>query len=174
MRRDSTPLSVEGLFEIAIEFVTLARDFYESMARAFAYVPRVADFWFSLLTDQRRHLQSLCEVREDLTRSVLAAPADPHVLRFARQARAIFDSAMIRSIRTLGEACEAALEIETSEADRVLLYLLSAYGGWSVPLGDLAARIEIHRTRLLEFRSQVMGSPSDAALPAVIRKLEER
>lgn len=163
--------SVEELFDLAIDVETTGRDFYQTMAVAFGYLPNVGEVWRRMMWDEWYHIQVLREVQESLVQSVLSSPEDETMLRLAEEARAVLSAERRQSLCTLGEACTLALEFESTEANRILMYLVSKYGGWGVPLGDLAEKVEAHRQKLIEFHSS-LASGGDMDIPAMVRNLD--
>jgi len=120
--------TIDTLFTLSIETEMAAREFYEGLLRLFGHNPRVARVWEEMRSDEEEHARFLEEVRARLTPEQLQEPADPEMMRGLRNALMKFSpQGMLQSIRDLNDAYNYAHELENSEINSVLEFIIHEY-----------------------------------------------
>jgi len=120
--------TIDTLFTLSIEAEMAAREFYEGLLRLFGHNPRAARVWEEMRSDEEEHAHFLEEVRARLTPEQLQEPADPEMMRGLRNALMKFSpQGMLQSIRDLNDAYNYAHELENSEINSVLEFIINEY-----------------------------------------------
>jgi alkylation response protein AidB-like acyl-CoA dehydrogenase len=120
--------TIDTLFTLSIEAEMAAREFYEGLLRLFGHNPRAARVWEEMRSDEEEHARFLEEVRARLTPEQLQEPADPEMMRGLRNALMKFSpQGMLQSIRDLNDAYNYAHELENSEINSVLEFIIHEY-----------------------------------------------
>jgi hypothetical protein len=120
--------TIDTLFTLSIETEMAAREFYEGLLRLFGHNPRAARVWEEMRSDEEEHARFLEEVRARLTPEQLQEPADPEMMRGLRNALMKFSpQGMLQSIRDLNDAYNYAHELENSEINSVLEFIIHEY-----------------------------------------------
>jgi len=120
--------TIDTLFTLSIETEMAAREFYEGLLRLFGHNPRAARVWEEMRSDEEEHARFLEDVRARLTPEQLQEPADPEMMRGLRNALMKFSpQGMLQSIRDLNDAYNYAHELENSEINSVLEFIIHEY-----------------------------------------------
>jgi len=120
--------TIDTLFALSIEAEMAAREFYEGLLRLFGHNPRAARVWEEMRSDEEEHARFLEEVRARLTPEQLQVPADPEMMQGLRNVLMKFSpQKMLQSIRDLNDAYNHAHELESSEVNSVLEFIIHEY-----------------------------------------------
>lgn len=142
--------TIETMFVLAIQAEKAAREFYEGLLHQFGHVPRVAAIWREMMEDEEEQIRFLEEVRTRLTPEQLQAPANPDIMQKLRGCLKFSPQDTLQGIRDLNDAYHYAHDLEYSEINAVLEFIINEYHL------DLAIRarlvdhyLQIHVKRLL-------------------------
>lgn len=119
--------TVEMLFDLAIQAERAAREFYAGLLHRFDHVPRAAAVWREMMEDEEEQVRFLEEVRARLTPEQLQAPADPEMMRKLRLCLEFSPQDALQRIRTLNDAYGWAHDLEYSEINAVLEFIINEY-----------------------------------------------
>ncbi len=119
--------TVETLFSLAIQAEQIAREFYEGLLRLFGHVPRVAAIWQKMMEDEEEHIRFLEEVRARLTPEQLQAPANPDMMHKLRECLKFSPQDTLQGLRDLNDAYYYAHDLEHSEINTVLEFIINEY-----------------------------------------------
>lgn len=119
--------TVETLFALAIQAEQSARDFYAGLLHLFSHAPRAAAVWQKMQKDEEEHIRFLEDVRACLTPDQLQAPADPDMMRKLRECLRFSPQDALQGIRDLEDAYQYAHDLEYSEVNTVLEFIINEY-----------------------------------------------
>lgn len=119
--------TVETLFALAIQAEQSARDFYAGLLHLFSHAPRAAAVWQEMEKDEEEHMRFLEEVRARLTPDQLQTPADPDMMRKLRECLRFSPQDALQGIRDLEDAYQYAHDLEYSEVNAVLEFVINEY-----------------------------------------------
>lgn len=122
-----TEETVDTLFSLAIAAETAARDFYHGLVRKFAHAPRAARVWQEMLAGEEEHIHLLEQIRSTLPSERLQASADADVIRKIHSALKFSPQRTLQKIHTLDDAYEVAYELEHSEVNSVVEFIVNEY-----------------------------------------------
>lgn len=118
--------TVAELFEIAINLETAGEGIYGYWQELFADYPKVSAFWKEYQEEELHHARLLQKIRANLTPEQLAAFADLEVYQAALNVQE--DTKHInKDVETLDEALELASQIENSEINTILEFLVTHF-----------------------------------------------
>jgi hypothetical protein len=139
------------LFELAIAAEEQLESFYRELTEKFERVPAVSVVWNAVADDERKHAETLANIRDSLPPNVLSSEEDPAQVRKAREVlRAITDCAS-DSVKTLEDAYQLAHGLENSGVNMVFTILVEQYSPSDGRLDLILPAIEIHLERLRSF-----------------------
>ncbi len=142
--------TVETLFALAIQAEQSARDFYAGLLRLFSHAPRAAAVWQDMKNDEEEHIRFLEEVRARLNPDQLQAPADPEMMRKLQGCLQFSPQDALQGIRNLNDAYRHAHELEHSEVNTVLEFIINEYHLDPAVRAHLVDQyLQIHLKRLL-------------------------
>ena len=118
--------TVAELFDIAIYLEAAGEGIYGHWRKLFADHPKVSAFWKEYQEEEFHHARLLRKIRENLTSEQLVAPADLEVYQAALNVQE--DTKRInKDVETLDEALELASQIENSEINTILEFLVTYF-----------------------------------------------
>ena len=118
--------TVAELFDLAIHLEEAGEGVYEHWQKLFAGHPEVVAFWAKYQEEEMRHAKLLRKIKSNLTPEQLAKPADLDVYQTALNTREDTKNIKI-DIDTLDEAIELAEQIENSEINTILEFLVTHF-----------------------------------------------
>lgn len=118
--------TIAELFETSISLEREIQAIYSYWHTLFAASPKAASFWQEYAREEDFHAKLLINLSEQLTASQLAEPADPSVYESATRTQYLVNS-LNRDIKTLDEALELATQIEHSEVNSILEFLVTHF-----------------------------------------------
>ena len=163
--------TIDTLFALSIEAETAAREFYGGLLRLFGHNPRAARVWEEMRSDEEEHVRFLKEVRARLTPEQLQAPAEPEMMRGLRNVLKFSPQEVLRGIRDLNDAYHYAHELEHSEINTVLEFIIHEYHIDPALRARLVEKyLQAHVKRLLAlggaaWRQSVLANPIADNLP---------
>lgn len=142
--------TVETMFSLAIQAEQAAREFYKGLLHQFGHAPRAAAVWQEMMEDEEEQIRFLEEVRDRLTPEQLQAPANPEIMRKLRECLKFSPRDALQGFRDLNDAYNYAYELEHSEINAVLEFIINEYHLDPVVRARLVDHyIQIHVKRLL-------------------------
>jgi Rubrerythrin len=118
--------TVAELFDIAIYLEEAGEGVYKHWQTLFADYPKVGAFWKEYQEEEFHHAKMLRKIKSGLTPEQLTKPADPEVYRTALNTRE--DTKNIKmNVATLDEALDLATQIENSEINTILEFLVTHF-----------------------------------------------
>ena len=118
--------TVEELFDIAIYLEEAGKGVYEHWQTLFAHRQKAATFWKEYQEEELLHAKLLREIKANLTPEQLAEPVDVTVYQTALDSQT--DAKNIKKdVETLDEALEIATQIENSEINTILEFLVTHF-----------------------------------------------
>lgn len=119
--------TVNEVFRQAIRLEKRSRAFYTRWQRQFASLPVVALLWKEYAQDEASHARLLAQIRLHLTPSQREQEADPEVVEAILRAQSRLQRLSQRKVETFSDALEIAEEVEYSEMNSVLEFLVSHF-----------------------------------------------
>lgn len=142
--------TVETLFSLAIQAEQAAREFYEGLLHQFGHVPSAAAVWQAMLEDEEEQIRFLEQVRAHLTPEQLQAPADPDMMHKLRNCLKFSPQDVLQGIHDLNDAYHWAHDLEHSEINAVLEFIINKYHLDPAVRAQLADHyLQTHLKRLL-------------------------
>ena len=118
--------TVAELFDLAIHLEEAGEGVYEHWEKLFAHNPEVADFWKICQEEEIHHAKLLRKIKSKLTPEQLTEPADLAIYQAAINTRE--DTKKIKvDVNTFDEAIEIATQIENSEINTILEFLVTHF-----------------------------------------------
>ncbi len=154
--------TIAKLIDLAIEAEESAERLYREMARKFAYLDEVADFWRRYADAETGHAQWLRRVRETIDPDRLSAPLDFQVLQEAQRLETTI-STTLQTIDNLEDAYQLAHELEHSEINTVFEVLVTNLAEDEETGRFLRAQLREHIALLID------GFPADFRDPVVLQ-----
>ncbi len=136
--------TINDLFELAITSEKASEQFYRGLETRFTHIPAVAQFWEDYACDEATHVLMLVNVRNSLSQARLAAPANPHILAYARKAAQFSVVDALNGVNNLEDAYRLAQMLEGSEATAVFEFLVTGSSMTQLSSVGLAARLQVH------------------------------
>lgn len=119
--------TVETMFSLAIQAEQAAREFYEGLLHQFGHAPRAAAVWQEMMEDEEEQIRFLEEVRARLTPEQLRDPANPDIMQKLRECLEFSPQDTLQGIRDLNDAYHYAHELEYSEINAILEFIINEY-----------------------------------------------
>ncbi len=141
--------TVETLLSLAIACEKAVYEFYEGLLRKFAHVPRAVEVWQGMLEDEQMHIRFLEHIRSRLSPDRLRAPADTEMLQSIRKAAKFSPQSTLQKIQNLNDAYEFAHELEHSEVNAVLEFIITEYADPVLKAQMVDQYLRVHLKRLL-------------------------
>lgn len=119
--------TVEAMFSLAIQAEKTAWEFYDGLVRLFGHVPRPTAVWQEMMEDEEEQIRFLEEVRARLTPEQLRDPANPDIMQKLRECLEFSPQDTLQGIRDLNDAYHYAHELEHSEINAILEFIINEY-----------------------------------------------
>ena len=117
---------VAELFDIAIYLEEAGEGVYEHWKNLFSHRPEVANFWKEYQEEEVHHADLLRKIKANLTIEQLAQPADEAIYKTALAFQEGTKKMRV-DVDTLDEALEMAAQIENSEINTILEFLVTHF-----------------------------------------------
>ncbi len=141
--------SLAHLIELAIHGERAFETFYKQVAAKFNHHPDIEKFWIDYAAEENQHAHWLEALRDRIAEDVLDSPADPLVLEDAERALITPFANLLLSIRTLQDAFEVANELEHSETNAIIDFLITHFSEDDQVRDFLRAQLNQHIARLM-------------------------
>jgi len=161
--------TVSLLFEHAITCETLAKDFYQGLAKKFYRENNIARFWNNMAEDEIEHIRILEELRGYLTPVQQSALVDHDIFQIALENSKVQIIEVLNMVKDLNDAYILAQLWENSEIYRVFEFLAGKFIPRDADGRFIRIHIITHKKKLVTF-SYSFG---DAELRKNIRAADE-
>ncbi len=141
--------TVSHLFELAVQGERFFEAFYKRVAARFRHHPEIEKFWVDYAAEENGHAEWIESLKRRVSAEILASQADPQVLSDAEQALSVPMDNLLYSIRTLQDAFEVANELEHSETNAVIDFLITHFSEDEQARSFLRAQLHEHIERLM-------------------------
>lgn len=160
--------TVVELFELAIEAERTAEALYRGLETKFAHQQEVADFWKRYAAEEAGHARWLGRLRDRVSPGQLAAPADPVMLRNARQALRLSVEHALKEVKDLEDAYQLTNELESAEMNTVFEFLITSFPADEQTPSFLRDQLKSHVDKItIEFLKQFQSTVARRALKAL-------
>jgi len=145
--------TISELFETAIESEKKLADLYRILSKKFEHLDEVYDFWKGMMRDESIHAKELSQVMSGIPEERLSSPADAQMLRKSRGVLELleYESQRVGEVKNLNEAYELATDLENSEANNIMEFLISEFVPDKFRIDFIKAEIDVHLRKLIEF-----------------------
>lgn len=159
--------TVNDLLELAIALERATDAFYRGLALLFAHEVEVERFWRHYADAEAGHARWMENLRAQLDEEKLLKPADPEMVKKARERLKALPENLLAGINTLEEAYQAAVEIENSETNTIFEFLITDFALTSKSGEFLRAQLHSHVDELAKaFPSPFQSSVRRAGIKA--------
>ncbi len=118
--------TIADLFELSTALERQIQALYADWHTLFAASSKAASFWLGYSREEDFHANLLLNLSKQLTADQLAAPADPSIYESAMLTQQLVNG-LNREVKTLDEALELATQIEHSEVNSILEFLVTHF-----------------------------------------------
>ncbi len=159
--------TLSDLFTLAIAAEDAALAFYRELARSFSSVPEVSRFWEDMMRDEAFHIQELTDIRNRLSDQQLREPADPSIMKKAKDGLQRFGEKLdLKNVTTLDDAYEIACELEYSEINVVVQAMITKLVPFAVKSDFILSQIREHVSKLDDFSKSISDPERRTAILA--------
>ena len=141
--------TVSHLLELAAQGERFFESFYQRVAARFSHHPEIEKFWMDYAAEENEHARWVEDLRQRVPVEILNSPADPQVLADAEHSLSVPMDNLLHSIRTLQDAFEVANELEHSETNQVIEFLISHFSEDEQARAFLRTQLHEHIERLM-------------------------
>ena len=150
--------TLQELFEIAINWETLARDLFADFANLFRHDPKVSDFWIQLSKDESGHIGVLKDILNKIPPEKRSVEVSKEQRDTARRVEKLIEEAPRRKVQTLDDAYELAHQLETSELNALFKMLVIDYLPDKEAHKFIVVEVTEHIERLMRFGKEYTQS----------------
>ncbi len=136
---------------LAASFEKRAADFYQMLSTRFDYLPEVASFFDEMSHEEREHEIAIISVYKTLASSHLAEPPSQELCDGVLTVSSLLDQILKHEISNLNDAYEIAHQLEFSEMNTLLKFVLVTGLPEQKRTELTAVPIEEHQEKLLDF-----------------------
>jgi len=120
----TSPRTINDLFDKAISLEHAAESLYLHFAEIFSEYPEVSRFWKSYADEEKGHAAYLERARNSADPERLASPADEGMFAKVQHCLDIASHAKMKTIKTLDDAYQMAIELENSETNTIFEFMI--------------------------------------------------
>lgn len=142
------------LVEISFKAEREAMYFYEGLAELFHHLPEVAAFWNELADDEDEHVRLVDSLRMLLSDTDLDRPVDGELISKVSGFLKFNADEVLASIKTLDEAYKFSVNMEFSELNKLLEFLISDTLAEDGEKRAIIEKINDHQGKLKRFASR--------------------
>jgi hypothetical protein len=115
--------TIAELFEMSISLERRIQALYAYWQTLFTAYPKAASFWQGYALEEDYHAKLLLNLSDQLTAEQLAEPADASIYESALRTQQLLNG-LNKNVMTLDDALELATQIENSEVNSILEFLV--------------------------------------------------
>ncbi|MCL4529164.1 MAG: hypothetical protein M1282_07100 [Chloroflexi bacterium] len=140
--------TVADLIGLAIQIENTCQALYEGMERKFAHTPEVTSYWHHYALEEAGHARWLTDLRAKSTAEQLEQKADADILLHAQKMLKFAVDQAGKNIRNLEDAYQIASELENTETNAVMEFLITNYADNRGTANFLRSQLNVHMTNL--------------------------
>ncbi len=151
MKKTASPQTVNDILSTSAHFEKVAADFYGMLAKRFAHLPEVSNYWNELSGDELMHEKLVLSVQHSLSKEKLEALPIKELTTSVTSVQKLLDIITKYNIQTLDDAYELAHQLEFSEVNAVLKLIITNLMPPEKYEEFVTSRIDEHEGKLLQF-----------------------
>lgn len=143
-----TASTIEDLLAIAVQIERLCERLYRRMEGMFPSTPEVVAFWRKYADEEVGHALWLEKLRARCTPAQLAQVADAQILVTAERMLEFVTTHALKTVTTLEDAYQMATELENSETNAIVEFLIDNFTDDPASVSFLRAQLKGHVANL--------------------------
>ena len=125
-----------------------AQTFYRGLAERFSHLPEISEFWRLMLDEEIDHERLIASIEAQLSEDELRSPEDPARAHKVREFLKYRATDMLGTVRNLDDAYKLAVNLEFSEINRLMEFLVNSFVHIEEERASILDVIERHHKRL--------------------------
>lgn len=151
-------LTLKQVLDAAIQIEQAAAGLYRRLHARFSHHPRSAALWEAMAADEDGHARFLREVEARSPGEILALPATAETVAKVLRVSRLSGQDLLSPIRTLRDAYDVAHQLESSEINAILEFLVTEALPGDFEPEFIRGHITAHQQRLTDFRQSTNPS----------------
>ena len=149
--------TIGEIFSIAIENECKVADFYTALKKLFVNILEISAFWAGMAEDEKLHMKTLQGIYNSLNQEQLISPSEEHLFKSVIAIRDFLSKNLINSVKNLDDAYEIAHQIESSEVNAILKFLLNHFISSKKQTKFTSDTITTHQKKIMDFGKNFGG-----------------